>query len=43
MSTLQSTFFVLDLLGVLALAAAFGLTSVVATFGDGPVMRRGRR
>lgn len=43
MSTLQSAFFVLDLLGVVALAAALSLTSVVATCGDGPVMRRGRR
>jgi hypothetical protein len=42
MSVLQSTFFVVDLLGVLALSIAVGLESVVAASGEGPVMRRRR-
>ncbi|MET3665766.1 hypothetical protein [Caulobacter sp. 1776] len=42
MSMLQSSFFVLDVIGVVTLIIAVSLTSVVAACGDGPVMRRPR-
>ncbi len=42
MSLLQTSFFILDVIGVMALVAAASLTSVVATCGEGPAMRRRR-
>jgi hypothetical protein len=42
MSILQSSFFILDVIGAITLIIAVSLTSVVAACGDGPAMRRQR-
>jgi hypothetical protein len=43
MSMLQTTFLLLDIVGLFALTTIASMILLIATAGEGPVMRRDRR